>query len=146
MNNIYDAKFTIKEKREWEKILDDFLNELSNHLGMNLEKRSYFIEEQVEGEASFGCHVDFRGTISTSLQLELCGILCLGINWNERAHVGTYLLYYHEGIRLAPNADDESVSYIPRENDGWGYAHMEVGEGGEWSNYNTPRRVGCLSI
>ena len=46
-----------------------------------------------------------------------------------------------QGIaRLTPNGDDESVVYIPREIGGWGKAHVEVGEGCEWSRYDSPVR------
>ena len=140
MNNIYDTKIAIRTTTEWEKILDHLLHELSDHTGIQLEKCSYFIEEQRESQASFGCHVDFKGIVSEPLRLELCGILCFSACWDKWAHVGAYLLYYQDGVRLSPDADDERVSYIPREKEGWGTAQIEIGEGGEWSSYETTRR------
>ncbi|MCW9000448.1 MAG: hypothetical protein OQK04_17190, partial [Kangiellaceae bacterium] len=84
--------------------------------------------------------VDFKGVLSKPLQIELCGILCFTVNWDERVNIGAFLLYYQEGLRLTPNADDESVVYIPRELDAWGKASIQIGEGDEWSQYDTPER------
>jgi len=140
MENIYSSKVQKRSESEWEIILDNLMDELSNHLEIDLNKCSYFIEEQIDGEASYGCNIDFRGVISKSLQMEICGILCYSVNWNERVHIGAYLLYFQGIARLTPNGDDESVVYIPREIGGWGKAHVEVGEGCEWSRYDSPVR------
>ncbi len=140
MSYIFDNKYVLRSRDEWKKFLDNLLQELSDHLGLELNKCSYFVEEQSEGDTCYGCHIDFRATLSEELNLELCGILCFTVNWGERAHAGAFLLYYQEGERLCPKADDEYVAYMPRELSGWGRASLELGEAGEWSSYTTMKR------
>ena len=138
--SLFDNDFIIRSQQEWEALLDSLLEELSGHLGIPLEKCSYFIEKQSEGEKSFGCHVDFRAIISKPLKLEVCGILCYSVNWNKRVSIGAYLLHYQNNERLSPQADDEKVHYIRRSIETWEEPQVEIGEGGEWSSYETTCR------
>lgn len=136
MDNLYCTQACQRSEAEWKSVLNKLLSELADHLSVDLYTCSYFIEENIKDEASYSCHLDFRGHLSKTLNIEACGVLCYTANWEESVSIGAHVLLFQNGKRLSPT---DSI-YLPRERNSWGKALTEADYNNEWTLYENTER------
>lgn len=138
-SDVFDTNPGDRTESEWRAILTDLIASLSQFLGIDFLPTSWFAFDDTPGAASGGSCVNVRGVSNAPLQLAMCGVVCINVNFGEAAWAGADLLLFNGGRRqLGPNGSDLlALEYTAN---GWSSRGWVEDEYGEWKMHDTDDR------
>lgn len=139
MNQLFDPNPGLRTADEWRGILSKLVTSLSSFLGLEFEATSWFVHDDRTGDLSSSNSVDIKANIPVSLSLQMYGVLCLTINFDEAVWVSCDLLLFASGHRLlgSQGMDLIEVTYDER---GWTNRGWIIDANYEWEAYSDNSR------
>ena len=138
MSGFLDCNPALRTADEWRSILASLIESLSAHVGQPFRSTSWFVHDDRLASASSCNCVDIRATLSGPLALEVCGVVCITVNFGETAWACCDLLLFASGRRFTGPKGMDLIA-LGYDNERWvgGWA---VDEHGEWRGHTDDDR------
>lgn len=136
MKRVLDVNPGLRSEAEWREILAGLVESLSAFTGVRLAATSWLVEGDWPGHASACNCVNVRGTLHPALRLDVCGAVCVTVNFGEAAWASCDLLLFAGGrrVRGREGADIHFLSYVDT---GWTSHGWVADDNGEWESHST---------
>ncbi|MDI1431767.1 hypothetical protein [Polyangium sorediatum] len=139
MQNLLDPNPRLRSEAEWRALLGGLVESLSAFTGLRFEPTSWFVSDDQPGHACASNCVNVCGVVSPALRLEVCGVVCVTVNFGESARASCDLLLFVDGQRIrGPGALD--FVFLPYGEAGWSSRGWVQDETGEWEATTTDAR------
>ena len=138
MQAAFDPNPGHRTETEWQCLLHRLVEELSAYAAVPFMPTSNFVDDTPGHASASGC-VDVRGTVSAALRLDVCGVVCVSVNFGEAAWASCNLLLFSGGRRVfGPDGLGlVSLAYTP---EGWSSRGWVADDYGEWESHDTDAR------
>lgn len=124
---------------EWQQELTDLVDALSAFTGIGFRPTSWVVEDDRPGFACACNCVDVRGAVNAALQLEVCGVICVTVNFGEEAWASSDLLLFAAGRRVrGPGGTD--LLHFSYTSEGWVCRGWMIDDNSEWESHTTDER------
>jgi hypothetical protein len=139
MENLLDANPPLRSADQWNSILSALVASLSSSLGVAFQPSSWFVRDDIPGYASASNCVDVWATLSERLAVQICGVICVQVNFGEAVWVICDLLLFANGHRLrGPKSMD--VIRLAYTGQGWVLHGWGADDYGEWEGHTDAAR------
>jgi len=133
---ILDPNPGLRSVRQWQELLGGLVASLSACIGIDLTPTSWVVRDD-EPDHACACNcVNVRGVVHAALRLEVCGAVCVTVNFGEAAWASCDLLLFAAGQRArGPGGLD--IVFLQFSAAGWAGEGWVVDENGEWESHTT---------
>lgn len=135
MNNLFNVNPAVRTADEWRKILFELVLSLSLFLNLEFEATSWFVNDDQPGYANSSNSVDIKAIVHSGLGIQVCGVLCLDINFGEAVWASCDLLMFTLGGKRLLGEHKKDLIVVTYDDRGWNNWGWAVDGNFEWESY-----------
>lgn len=136
VNGILDPNAGHRSSSQWQHELGDLVSALSASTGIEYRPTSWVVEDDRPGFACACNCVNVRGSVNTALELDVCGVVFITVNFGEEAWASSDLLLFAAGRRVrGPGGTD--LVHFSYTSEGWVSKGWMTDDNGEWESHTT---------
>ncbi|OKH52705.1 hypothetical protein NIES2101_13790 [Calothrix sp. HK-06] len=141
LSNLFDVNPELRTASEWRHILSELVVSLSSFIGLDFEPVSWYVQDDKPGYSNSSNSVDIKAQVHTGLALQVCGVLCLDINFGEAVWASCdLLLFTASGHRLTSSHRKDLITLTYFDEQGWQNRGWTSDANYEWKSHTDNQR------
>lgn len=141
LSNLFDVNPELRTALEWRHILSELVVSLSSFMGLDFEPVSWYVKDDKAGDLNSSNSVNIKAQVHVGLALQVCGVLCLDINFldinfGEAVWASCdLLLFIASGHRLTSSHRKDLITLTYFDEQGWQNQGWTSDANYEWESH-----------